>query len=489
MSYDPPFYNIYLNIASSAPQVLAQTIIPGQPLLASPFGPAVRSQLSSYLTLGVSDPRSFSQTQVTPNFGPDKVQSWTFGVQRELGTHAAAEVRYVGNHGQNLFQSIDGNPYIAGLAQGISDGVFRSNLLPASLTPCSVANAVVPTAVGRENCNEGKIRTRTNTAYSDYNGLQAEFRTTNLFNQLTMKTNYTWSKTTDNASEIFGTFGGGGTYAFAQNPLNYTSAEHGLSGLDFPNTWTVSFNEAIPVFIRQRGILGHMFGGWSVAGTYILQSGQTYTTEQIFLSSASSPYNTLDNSFNGSFNSGFETARPFVSNLSAPATAIGIYAVDACNLYGNALSCGAAPNSLVDFAELNGSNGATTTAVQANQVHFIANTNEAQIIAGTPYGNAGRNILRDYKTNSASFQLAKTVNWGERVRIIWHMSMVNVFNHPNYGSIDPFLEDAGFVGGLAGKCEGLRGQNLQGQNPHPFDYAQGRPLSHKTRKKSGAPGL
>ena len=84
LSYDPPFYNIYLNIASSAPQVLAQTISPGQPLPASPPEPNVRTELASYLTLGVSDPRSFSQTSVSPNFKPDRVHSWSFGVQREL---------------------------------------------------------------------------------------------------------------------------------------------------------------------------------------------------------------------------------------------------------------------------------------------------------------------------------------------------------------------------------------------------------------------
>src|ERR1700756_1458529 len=118
----------------------------------------------------------------------------------------------------------------------------------------------------------------------------------NLFRQLTLKTNYTWSKTTDNVSEIFGTFGGGGTYAFAQNPLNYKGAEHGISGLDFPNTWTVSFNETLPFFKSQRGLVGHMFGGWSLAGSYILQSGQAYTPEQIYASSSTS-YNTLDSSF------------------------------------------------------------------------------------------------------------------------------------------------------------------------------------------------
>ncbi len=118
-SYDPPFYNIYLNIASSSPQVLAQTI-PGlaqgtpQPaaLPAVPTGTNVRSELSPFLTLGVSDPRDFNQTSVVPNFRPDHVDSWSFGIQRELGAHAAFEARYVGNRGRNLFQSVNGNPYV-----------------------------------------------------------------------------------------------------------------------------------------------------------------------------------------------------------------------------------------------------------------------------------------------------------------------------------------------------------------------------------------
>jgi hypothetical protein len=460
LSYDPPFYNIYLNIASSAPQVLAQTIVPGQPLPAAPFGPAVRTELGSFLTTGVSDPRTFSETSVAPNFGPDRVHSWSFGVERELGTHVAAEVRYVGNHAENLFQSINGNPYLGcgdpgcinpvsgggetpGLTDGVAAGVYSASLLPAGLTPCPAASAVVASAVGRENCNEGKLRERTNSAYSDYDGLQTELRTNNLFNQLTLKTNYTWSKTTDNASEIFGTFLGASTYAFSQDPLNYTKAEHGLSGLDFPQTWTVSFNEAIPMFRGQHGILGHVLGGWSVAGSYILQSGQPYTPVQFVFASLLSPYNTYDSSFLASFNSGAETARPFLSNPSAPATAVGMYAGDACAIYGDATSCGAAPTSLVNLSTLNSTG--STTSVNADQVHFIANTATAQAINRTPFGTAARNSLRDYKTNNVNLELAKTVNWGERVRINWHMSLVNAFNHPNYNTIDPFIEDVGLA--------------------------------------------
>jgi hypothetical protein len=463
LSYDPPYYNIYLNIASSAPLVLAQTL-GGVGMPADQHGPAVRAALAPFLTLGVSDPRSFAETTVVPDFKPDRVHSWSFGIQRELGQHAAAEARYVGNHGENLFQSIDGNPYIAGVANGIAAGFFPASLLPSGLTPCAAADAVTPTATGRVDCNQGRVRTRTNTAYSDYNGLQTEFRTNSLFKQLTMKTNYTWSKTTDNASEIFGTFAGGGTYAFSQNPLDFKRGEHSLSGLDFTHTWTVSFYEDIPMYRSQHGVVGHLLGGWALAGSYILQSGQTFTPVQAAMNRLTrdatnfpTVTNFFDQSFLSSFNSGLETSRPFVSNPSAPVNSVGIFAGDMCNFIANAFgvpgddSCALPANTLMDFTTFN--NTFAENTLDASQAHFIINGFQANQIFGTPFGNAGRNSLRGAKINNGNFQVSKMTKWGERVNITWHMSMQNVFNHPNFGytgpgciscvTIDPFIEDAG----------------------------------------------
>jgi hypothetical protein len=468
LSYDPPYYNIYLNIASAAPQVLAQTISPGVGIIAVPTGPNVRSALSSSLTLGVADPRQFSQTTVSPNFGPDRIHEWSFGVQREMGSHAAAEVRYVGNHANNLFQSVNQNPYLGcgdpgcvnpitgggenpGLADAIAAGEFPSDIIPSGLTPCPAAQASVTRATGRVNCNAGRVRERTNTAYSDYNGVQAELRTNNLFHQLTLRTNYTFSKTTDNASEIFGTFAGGGTYAFSQDPFNFRSAEHGLSGQDFPNTWTVSFNEDLPAFRAQHGIVGHILGGWSVAGSYIIQSGQTFTPVQAVLNSFTNPADFFDAGFDASFNSGLETARPFVSNPAAPANTIGITAADTCTIFGGA-ACSAPSGTLYDLAPLFNGNGAENP-VDGSSVHFIANGAGSQAIFRTPFGTAGRNSLRGGRTNTANFQVSKTIKWGERASIVWHMSMINALNHPNFGytqsgcitclTIDPFIEDVG----------------------------------------------
>jgi hypothetical protein len=438
LAYDPPFYNIYLNMASSAPQVLAQTIRAGgaTPLLAQPFGPANRAELASYLTLGVADPRSFTQTSVAPDFRADYVQSWSFGIQRQLGPNVVFESRYVGNHGGSLFQTINGNPYIAGIAAAFP------NALPSGVTPCPAADAVVSTAVGRVDCTRGVVRLRTNTAMSDYHGWQTELRTTNLWSQLTLRTAFTWSKTTDNVSEIFSSNAGGSTTAISQNPLDYIHAEHGLSGQDIPKSLTLSFYEEIPAFRSQAGVVGHILGGWAVAGSYLIASGQPYTASQRYLA-----YSTGSSGFDTTFNSGFfgypdGAARPFLGNPAAPVSTVGIYAGDLC-AYDGAVGCGMAANTVLSFNAYN--QGLGEYIIAPNGAHFIVNGPTAQSVYGSPWGNVGRNILRDYQTNRANFSVFKNIKVTERVKVRFDTTFFNVFNHPNFYSVDPYLDDAGVL--------------------------------------------
>ncbi|HMD99229.1 MAG TPA: TonB-dependent receptor [Terriglobia bacterium] len=451
VAYDPPFYNIYLNIASASPQVLAQTInntalanpAPNPQLLAQPLGPAVRNELASYLTLGVSDPRSFNETTVTPDFHSDRVYSWSFGIQREIGGHAVFESRYVANHGSDLFQSVNANPYVAGLAADFP------SVLPSGITPCASAAAVVKSASGRANCAEGVIRLRTNTGVSDYEGWQNELRTTNLWNQLTLRTAYTLSKTTDNASDIFGNFAAGQTLAFSQNPFDFQHAEHGLSALDTPQAWTLSFVEQLPGFKRQHSLVGHLLGGWALSGSYILTAGQPYTPTQQYLAfSMYGPPYPFDTSFNSAFNSAvsYENLRPFLSNPKAPASQVGILAADACSYAG--VGCELAPNAMLSWNALNTfNNGFTSTGaetpVDASQVRFVVNGPQSASVHATPYGDVGRNTLRDSITNTGNFSIYKYTNVTERIKVRFDATFLNVFNHPSFTTIDPFLDDAG----------------------------------------------
>ncbi len=437
LSYDPPFYNIYLNMASSAPQVLSQSLSsPPFGLPADPTGPNVRALLAPYLTLGVSDPRNVVQTQISPNFGPDHVHSWSFGIQREIGKDVVFEARYVGNSARDLFQSIDGNPYVNYLA-----AAFPS-LVPSGVTGCTSANAIVPAAVGRANCSTGRLRIRQNSGYSDYNGLQTELRANNLFNQLLIRASYTYSKTTDNASEIFGTGGAGNTTAFSQNPFNYTTGEHGISGLDIPQNFTVSFVEQFPFMKSQKGLLGHLVGGWAIAGSYILASGQPYTPLQYCIAYSGCGGGTVvDPSFYSAYAGTYDGLRPFWGNPSAPATSVGAYAGDVCNYWGT--GCGLPANTLLDWGAAVASNGANVKTVTKSQVRYIVNAATSQGIFGTPFGNVPRNAARDFWTNVGNASIYKTTRLSEHVRAEWHVTMNNVFNHRSFGSVDPYIDDAG----------------------------------------------
>ncbi|HXA85653.1 MAG TPA: carboxypeptidase regulatory-like domain-containing protein [Candidatus Dormibacteraeota bacterium] len=450
--YDPPFYNIYLNIASSAPQVFLQSIIGAGaariPLPTTPTGTVVRAQLSPFLTPGTLDPRSQNETTVTPTFAPDRVHTWTLGIERQIGKNSAVEVRYVGNHGTALFQSVDGNPFITDLKT-----VFPN--LTAGLTPCPASQAVVPQAVGRINCNQGIVRQRNNGGYSNYNGVQGEFRANNLFKQLTMRLGYTYSRTLDNVSEIFSTGIAGNTLAWAANPLDPKNNEYSFSALDTPHQGYVTFTEELPFFRDQRGLAGHLLGGWAISGTYLLGTGERYTPLQASLEAVTTqPLDLYDSAFIGAF-VGFDTARSFVGNIGANRANVGIFAGDFCGaLAANpatdpACQASVASRTLLSLNALNNPNGEQVVPVSANSVRFIVNGATAAGIFGNPFG-ARRNLVQDAITNTANASLFKRFKLTERVSAEFRATAINVFNHPNFQSIDPVIEDAGLHSAFTG---------------------------------------
>jgi hypothetical protein len=439
--YDPPFYNIYLNIANSAPVVFLNTftgsqITPSMILPAHPFGPDVRAELSPQLQKLVFDPRSLGAGEVTiaNNFGPDKVNSWNFGFEREITRNSAMELRYVGNHAYNLFQTVNGNPIVTG-----------NSTAPAGLTGCTSPQVLLGPgqtanpALGRADCSKGLVLERNNGGYSNYNGLQAEFRANNLFKQLGIRAAYTYSHTLDNVSEIFSSGVGGNTLAFAQNPWDTGRGEYSYSGLDIPHQFSIAATEQLPFFTGQHGLFGHVLGGWAVSANYIWASGQRYTPLQTFGEAfQTAPSNNYDSTWLLN-NVGVDLARPFVGNVSAPANTVGIFAGDACGFFGS--SCALPANQLVTFSQ-DVQSGLDGTAVQQNAVRYIINASTAQNIFGTPFGSR-RNLSQDAVTNIANLALFKNIKMNERASLEFNATFQNVFNHPNFQSIDPNIEDAG----------------------------------------------
>jgi Carboxypeptidase regulatory-like domain len=469
LSYDPAAYITYAKEANDSPAVISTTLTGpaagANPLPAVPTGENVRTLLGPHLQTGIFDPRGFGQTTVSPDFGPDRVHEWSFGVQREISRNAALEVRYVGNHGTRLFQTIDGNPYILGLANSYPD------LVPAGWKPCPASQAAIPELVGRINCTGGAlVQERTNAGYSDYNGLQIEFRSIFLWQQLTLQSFYTFSKATDNTSEIGATGAAGNTSHLSQSQANFRGQEHGPSGLDFPHKFVVSAVEEIPLFKHRGGMAGQLLSGWRAAAVYTLSSGQPYTAVQFSLSCnaggdicAPSPSDTnpYDPAFDAQYALPDGSLRPFLGSNSAPVQSVGIFAKDICASDNSGILCGnsaISPTTLISLNQFN--NGYTGTkldssgraisdnshpaqVVTKDQVRFIANTPTAVAFFGSPFGNVGRNTLRDGHINLLNFSAFKIVKLSERLTFQIHADFLNALNHPNYSSVDPFIDDAG----------------------------------------------
>jgi hypothetical protein len=420
ITYDPAYYNIFLNVATSAPVVNAGTI-PGAactaPCLPSSgfLGSDVRAAHLSDIPLGVN-PGVRNNTRVSNDFHEPMTQEWSLGVQHEFTSKMVLEVRYVGNHVTGNFQTINGNPSLNGL---IANGF--SSFIPAGIAPCATAGAP-GFASGREDCNFTNVRNRENEAWSRYNGLQTEFRLQN-WHGLTGAGSFTWSRTLDNSSEIFSTFAGGNSIAGAQNPFDTTNGEKGLSGLDFPKTASLYLIYELPFYKSQHGFIGKLLGGYQANTTYRYSTGQVWTPIELPGNNTS-----CQTSFDATYFGG-STCRPFLGSASAPVDTVG-----QCT---NA----ALPNcGLVDFYT-----GGPITAA-----HWIYNDDTSAAFFKNPYGNVGRNPgVRGQNVSAVNFSMFKNTKVTERVSVRLEAQVYNLFNHMFRGVPDPLIEDGNIANGGA----------------------------------------
>jgi hypothetical protein len=414
IAYDPAFYNMFLNVATAAPKVNFATLGPivGGAPTGVPANGLFGTQVIPFLTplAAGGDPGFANQVQVPQNFRNPYTEQWNLGIQHSFTPRIVAEVRYVGNHAVGQFQELNGNPALQPL---ISAGF--QNLIPAGLTPCSDPTAPGSSA-GYANCNFTNVIQYANTASSSYSGLQSELRIAN-WRGLTATASYTFSKTIDNASEVFSTVGGGNTLAYAQNPFNSGEAERANSGIDFPHVVGVAVVYDLPFYKAQRGLLGHVLGGWQVNTTYRYTSGQPYTTIQRYVNgSLCDP--------TGNFGGTYDACRPIVSNAGAPLDTIGQYTCTGLT----ASTC-----SLSDFVT-----GLPTTT---SAVHWIQNTPAAAIVYGTPFAGTNRNTLRGQDISTANLAFFKNIKITERLTAQFQAQAFNVFNTQFRGVPDPILDN------------------------------------------------
>jgi hypothetical protein len=413
IAYDPEYYNIFLNIATSAPVVNAGTIFNvGVP--ASATGTSVQAAYLSQIPLG-ADPGARNQTRVSSDFHNPYVQQWSFGLERSITSRISFESRYVGNHGVGNFETINANPQIctttttAGVTSCTGGLALQfPQAIPSGVTPCLTSATGSSASLGRTDCNFTLVRLRNNGAWSKYNGLQNELKI-RAFRGLTADVAYTWSKALDNTSEIFSSTGGISNPT-PMNPFDPNVGERGISAQSFPHVVTTFWVYELPWKQSQQGFLGHVIGGWALSGTHRYQSGVPFTVVQN--TNNGDPY--CDSSYNNNFiGSTLDSCRPLLSNASAPLNTAGRY-TSATNL-------------------INVTTGLPTTP---SAVHFIVNNAFAinALCGGNPYACAvGRNVNRSDPRNQVDLSLQKNFKFHERMNLTLRGDAINAFNYQFYG--------------------------------------------------------
>ncbi len=381
-SYDLIFNNITLNVFSAFPFTLVTTGVPVNGLVPNAFK-LIDPIRAGTVVPKVNDPDHITRTIVDTNLRAPLAEQFSFQIQRELSSNWAMTLGWIGTKGTGLLDSLDGNPTIRG-----SKGLQRVN--PA----------------------RGVIRKRANSGSSIYHSLQASVEK-RLSKNFSMAAHYTWSAFIDDGSEVFNP-SVSGEVAVAQDSYN-RRADRGRSTYDRPQRFAVNGVYELPFMREQKGLVGHIVGGWQVSGFLTSQSG--------------SPFSPLAGIDPGNALTGID------------------------GLIGLAIR----PNVLPGI-QLAGTN--------INDIYRAgASAYFSQVTAASPIGNAGRNILRSTPLNDVDFAVNKSFRlpW-EGHALSYRLEMYNSLNHRNYGIPEARINSPAFGnegatdGGIRRIVMGLRYQ-------------------------------
>lgn len=427
INFDPAFYNMFLNVATAAPVVNLGTVScsPATPCMPSSgvTGADVRALDLPYLPTGPGiNPGKRNETTVSPNFHNPYTESWILGFSHQVGNRAVAAINYVGNHQIGNFQSVNANPKLLHL----------QSIYPSAV-PVTLCTDPTQVGYGHLDCNRRNVRERTNGAFALFNALETNITTQNLHG-LTTNTSFTWGKTIDNTSEIFSTFAGGNTVAFSENPLDPNQAERAVSGDSEKFVASSQFSYTLPNYHSGSGLLGRVLSGYRLDTIWTFNTGQPISPWQYgFFGGGPALQSYSDPGFANWQLSGFDNARPVISNPAAPITTVGIY--DDGSVCGNTNADGSTYVGYVNWA-----NCAPTTA---SAVHWLRNTQVVADQAGKPYIGAGRNSLRAQSWNNFDVALQKETKLTERVTMTLSLIGYNAMNRQYLGSPDTLIDDVG----------------------------------------------
>jgi hypothetical protein len=379
--YDSSFSNIVTNSAQSSPNAVAST-------LTQTTGAGLANATSLIPTITPVLSRASSVTSVAANSINPITYQYNLGVERQFPWNMFFAVRYVGNIGSGLFANQQYN--------------YFNGLTGQRLNPAYGADTI-----------------RGNFARSRYDSLEVEG--SHLFSHgFQIRGNYTYSKSLDDASEIF-TGSSSPTTAPPNLAFGGLRANTGPSDYDHRHYFVVTYVWSPAGLHGSSGFadtaLNVLTRNWTFSGSSRFQSG-TY----------SSFAENVDSNGDGST----VNDRPIIGNPKAP---FATGAIDGSFIKGGT------PGVYYDLAAFN---APTSTLVvdQPSSVHFLVphdldNSQLNNEIGRNSFSNPGR-ILTDIALEKG-FQVPKF----ERGRIVLRAEAQDIANHNNLNILNTTVNNIG----------------------------------------------
>lgn len=295
----------------------------------------------------------------TPAFKVPSYQDFNFSLEQLVTHDISMQIAYVGTLGRHLLGDVD------------------INQVPVDVRE---ANPTVALNALRPYLGYGAITSRASVFTSNYNSLQFSMNR-RVSQGLNIGVAYTWSKSlTDNPNDR-GT-GVADTY-------NY-GLDYGPSSLNTPQVFVANYVYDLPFFKAQKGVVGHVLGGWEWSGVTTFESGQSETIRQ-----ASDPFNSFD------------------------------YAAGTAGTYPGGI--GIDPSTVPPRADV--VPGISLSGDNSRQEWF----NQSAFTTATGhFGTAGRGILLSPGIEDWDMAGIRNIKFGERTSLQFRGEFFNTFNHTNF---------------------------------------------------------
>ena len=254
------------------------------------------------------------------NFKTPYVQQYSLDIQQEIAPTLILDVGYFGDHGTHLLGILEINQPVPGAWVG---KVSPLNAVPTATpntnqclypgTGGTTGVTAVP-AFLNSTCDRVLNQIKPYLGYfaidamesvfnSNYNALQV--KVTKRFSGHTyIDANYTWSRDLTNAQADYS--------GVIQNIYNI-NGDYGRAAVDRTNILNLDGVFELPWYREQKGLKGHLIGGWEISGIYALNSGLPLTVSGSGGSVIT--YNGVTSVFNNQINGGYETDNAGLSVL------------------------------------------------------------------------------------------------------------------------------------------------------------------------------